>query len=156
MSQGFETRGLVPNMDMALVSASHTMPVVTLFNLPLSTAFNYNLKKSLSSLEWVLSSGVPTVISVSGPLSLPYRDGAVDTASIRPLSSVSVGAYSLASHEIDRTFTRSIDNDEKQGKTFIVYVHQQQENPSSPKKHKMESDDVANDAFKVLSLLPKK
>ncbi|KAJ7895361.1 hypothetical protein B0H13DRAFT_1885576 [Mycena leptocephala] len=34
-----------------------------------------------------------------------------------------LGAYSLASHEIDRTFTRSIDNDEKQGKTFIAYVN---------------------------------
>ncbi|KAJ7910406.1 hypothetical protein B0H13DRAFT_1876808 [Mycena leptocephala] len=79
MPQGFETRGLVPNMDVALVSALHTMPAATLCNLPLSTAFDYNLKKSLSSLEWVLSSGVPTVISVSGPLSLPYRDGAVDT-----------------------------------------------------------------------------
>jgi hypothetical protein len=32
------------------------------------------------------------------------------------------GAYTLASHEIDRTFTHSVDNDEKQGKTFIMYV----------------------------------
>jgi hypothetical protein len=34
-----------------------------------------------------------------------------------------LGAYSLASHEIDRTFTHSINNDEKQGKTFITYVN---------------------------------
>jgi hypothetical protein len=33
-----------------------------------------------------------------------------------------LGAHSLASHEIDRTFSRSIDHDEKQSKTFIPYV----------------------------------
>jgi hypothetical protein len=48
-------------------------------NLPLSTTFDHSLERSLWSLEWVLTSGVPAVISVSGPLSLPYRDGAVDT-----------------------------------------------------------------------------
>jgi hypothetical protein len=41
--------------------------------------FDHNLEKSLSSLEWVLTSGIPAVISVSGPFSLPYRGGAVDT-----------------------------------------------------------------------------
>jgi hypothetical protein len=58
---------LMPNMDVALVSASHTMPAVTFCNLPLSTMFNHNLEKSLLSLEWLLTSGVPTVITVSGP-----------------------------------------------------------------------------------------
>jgi hypothetical protein len=54
-------------MDVVLVSASRTMPAVISYNLPLSTTFDHNLEKSLSSLEWVLTSGVPAVITVSGP-----------------------------------------------------------------------------------------
>jgi hypothetical protein len=48
-------------MDVALVSASPTMPAATLCNLPLSTTFDHKLEKSLSSLEWVLTSRVPAV-----------------------------------------------------------------------------------------------
>jgi hypothetical protein len=92
MPQGFETRPAteyfaakqsVPNMDVALVSASPTMPAATLCNLPLSTTFDHNLEKSLSSLEWVLTSRVP---AVSGPFSLPYCDGAVDTVFVSKYS----------------------------------------------------------------------
>ncbi|KAJ7895362.1 hypothetical protein B0H13DRAFT_1885577 [Mycena leptocephala] len=54
-------------MDVVLVSASRTMPAVISYNLPLSTTFDHNLEKSLSSLESVLTSGVPAVITVSGP-----------------------------------------------------------------------------------------
>jgi hypothetical protein len=53
----FAAKQSVPNMDGAFVSASPTMPTATLCNLPLSTMFDRNLEKSLSSLEWVLTSG---------------------------------------------------------------------------------------------------
>ncbi|KAJ7923337.1 hypothetical protein B0H13DRAFT_1864964 [Mycena leptocephala] len=59
------------------------MPAATLCNLPLSTTFDHNLEKSLSSLEWVLTSRVP---AVSGPFSLPYCDGAVDTVFVSKYS----------------------------------------------------------------------
>ncbi|KAJ7306285.1 hypothetical protein DFH08DRAFT_976017 [Mycena albidolilacea] len=54
--------------------------MATLCNISLSTTFDRNYEKSLLSLDWVLTSGLRAVGSlVSGPLSLPYHDGAVDT-----------------------------------------------------------------------------
>jgi hypothetical protein len=49
-------------------------PSATLCAVPLSTTFNPTVERSLLSIDWVLSSGLPAVESfVSGRLCLPYR-----------------------------------------------------------------------------------
>jgi hypothetical protein len=50
-------------------------PSATFCNVPLSTSVDPSSDKSLLSLDWVLSSGIPAPQSVaSGALALPYGD----------------------------------------------------------------------------------
>jgi hypothetical protein len=68
------------NQGQTLDVAGHFSLSPIMATLSLSTTFDRNSEKSLLSLDWVLTSGLRTVGSlVSGPLSLPYHDGAVDT-----------------------------------------------------------------------------
>ncbi|KAJ6555901.1 hypothetical protein B0H19DRAFT_1262034 [Mycena capillaripes] len=61
------------------------MPLSATFcNVPLSTSYNPQLESSVLSLDWVLSSGIPTSSSVvSGLFSVPCCDGLIRSMNVR-------------------------------------------------------------------------